>query len=382
MSSQIGAISSINALIGKAFQQPKGNFADSLNSRYTVSLLAVSAGLLLSSHFWGEPITCWTPAQFTKSWTDFVERYCYVHGTYFVPLEEQLSFDEEDRQKVPINYYQWVPYVLACQALSFYLPRFIWTMMSKSTGFDLTGAIKYVDRFWHQVRDNESSLEGRVKQFESRAAAYIWDGIRLARRKKGEQMSFHYMFYAVFQAGNAWIQWLWLNSLLQSSTYTFWGPGIVIDLFSGNDWQVTGHFPRITHCDFTRRRPASVQLDTVLCVLTLNIYYEKLMIFLWFWLLFVAIYSTANAVAWCLSLCITSRARSNITRFFFAHGKHGKQERFFKLLGKDGLFVMQQITTNVGDLPASYLTLAMQNVIEDWDEHDNNDDGNMIPKIK
>lgn len=56
----------------------------------------------------GDPINCWTPAQFTKQWSDFVNQYCYVHGTYFVSLEDELAFDEQDRKKQPINYYQWV----------------------------------------------------------------------------------------------------------------------------------------------------------------------------------------------------------------------------------------------------------------------------------
>jgi len=81
MTSQLGAINSINNLIGKVFTQPKGDFvsflvcfitlgaevpsislsvslqAGRLNSRITVSILGLSAGLLLTTHFWGDPIT-------------------------------------------------------------------------------------------------------------------------------------------------------------------------------------------------------------------------------------------------------------------------------------------------------------------------------------
>ncbi|KIH46334.1 hypothetical protein ANCDUO_23615 [Ancylostoma duodenale] len=88
--------------------------ADRLNSRITVCLLALSSVLLMSSHFMGDPITCWTPAQFTKQWyaqkrwSDFVNQYCYVHGTYFVSLNESLPYEESERRRIPINYYQWV----------------------------------------------------------------------------------------------------------------------------------------------------------------------------------------------------------------------------------------------------------------------------------
>ncbi|PIO66667.1 hypothetical protein TELCIR_11612 [Teladorsagia circumcincta] len=56
---------------------------------------------------------------------------------------------------------------------------------------------------------------------------------------------------------------------------------------------------------------AWLQLDTVLCVLSLNIYYEKLFIFLWFWLLFVAIVSTSNSIYWIGSLCVSTKLSLN-----------------------------------------------------------------------
>ena len=89
--------------------------ADRLNSRITVCILALSSVIMLSGHFMGDPITCWTPAQFTKQWSDFVNQYCYVHGTYFVSLENELAFEDEDRRKQPVTYYQWV-----CQIIGKY----------------------------------------------------------------------------------------------------------------------------------------------------------------------------------------------------------------------------------------------------------------------
>ncbi|ETN78120.1 hypothetical protein NECAME_10569 [Necator americanus] len=172
----------------------------------------------------------------------------------------------------------------------------------------------------------------RIAAFEGRASSYIWDGLRLARSKGSRDMALYYTISTVIQSINAWIQWYWLNSLLQSPLYTLWGPALVSDLIRGNDWQVTGHFPRITHCDFNRRRPASVQ------------------------------------------------ARRIITDYLAtdpdSRGKHLSVEQFFRLLGKDGLFVLQQMALNLGDIPASYLSIAMRNVGEHWIEE--NQDLNLI----
>ncbi|VDL76562.1 unnamed protein product [Nippostrongylus brasiliensis] len=334
--------------------------ADRLNSRITVCLLALSSVLLMSSHFMGDPITCWVPAQFTKQWSDFVNQYCYVHGTYFVSLNESLPYNESERRKIPINYYQWVPYILAVQAFLFYMPRFVWKSLISFSGYDLAGAIQYVDGFWSTVKTNDATFKARIAAFEGRASAYIWDGLRLARNKSSRDMALYYTISTVIQSVNAWLQvsvsnrkkpWSgqirvfdalvqcvhrkkrrpgFTNERAVSETPSAINPFDTASLrpfmireeYHGNTWgnrfQVTGHFPRITHCDFNRRRPASVQLDTVLCVLTLNIYYEKLFIFLWFWLFFVAIVSTMNSVFWIVSLCATSKVYLPYFCNFFA----------------------------------------------------------------
>ncbi|PIO65806.1 hypothetical protein TELCIR_12504, partial [Teladorsagia circumcincta] len=181
MSSQVGAIASVNNLISKVFKQPKGDFADRLNSRITVCLLALSSVLLLSSHYMGDPITCWTPAQFTKQ--------CIW------PLIDNRSCSNE---------------------------------ANSGLGYDLAGAIQYVDAFWTTVKTNDVTFKARIAAFEGRASAYIWDGLRLARNKNSQEMALYYTVSTVIQTINAW---------LQSPLYTLWGPALIHDLIRGDDWQ-------------------------------------------------------------------------------------------------------------------------------------------------
>lgn len=363
MTSQLGAINSINNLIGKVFTQPKGDFAGRLNSRITVSILGLSAGLLLTTHFWGDPITCWIPAEFPKIWADFVDQYCFVHGTYWAHLGEPLEYDKEIRQRVFIDYYQWVPYVLAVQALFFYIPRFIWRALSKFSGFDLPGSVQYIDHVWNQIRN--SHFQNRVETFERQAGPYLWDGIRLSRRQNRGQLALYYVLYTLIQAANATAMFLWLNAVIDSPIYSWNGPSILMDLLHGLDWQETGNFPRITHCDFAKRKPASVQIETVMCVLTLNIYYEKLLIFLWFWFLFVSLVSWANFFNWAKILCFPSSSKLRLQAFLALHsGSAVFLDRFIRALGSDGVFILHQISLNIGELPASYLTLAMYNLMD------------------
>ncbi|GMT24988.1 hypothetical protein PFISCL1PPCAC_16285 [Pristionchus fissidentatus] len=383
MSLSLGALNSVNSLIGKAFKQPKGDFAERLNSRITVGILALCSVLLGSSHFWGDPITCWSPAQFNKQWSDFVNQYCYVHGTYFVRLDQELTHDKEERTKNEINYYQWVPYILAVQALLFYIPRFMWSSLASHSGYDLGGAVRYVDDFWNSIKNNDGAFKNRIASFESRPAVFIWEGLRLARKKAGRELSVYYAASTALQMINAWLQFYWINGFLQSSTYSLWGPNVLVDLLQGEDWMTTGHFPRIVHCDFHHRRPASVQLDTVMCVLHLNIYYEKICIFLWFWLFFVALVSTYNCGSWFLSIMFYRNARSKVRDLLSCTPEGNSapsKDLFFRVLGKDGLFVLQHMALNLGDIPASYLTAAMRNCCEQFADETEEDEENQYNK--
>ncbi|EPB71224.1 hypothetical protein ANCCEY_09686 [Ancylostoma ceylanicum] len=119
-----------------------------------------------------------------------------------------------------------VPYILAVQAFLFYLPRFVWKSLIAVCGYDLAGAIQYVDGFWATVKTNDATFKGepealnlamfslilcgyftaRIAAFEGRASAYIWDGLRLARCKGSRDMALFYTISTVIQSLNAWIQ--------------------------------------------------------------------------------------------------------------------------------------------------------------------------------
>ncbi len=121
-------------------------------------------------------------------------------------------------------------------------------------------AIRVVDQVWREANTTEKAFEGespsslrttkmrdrlfvhpvsgRMASFENRAAVFVWDALRLGRRRRSHQLALFYVFALFFQTLNAWIQWLAWNLFLQTPTYAFWGPPIVADLLQGYDWQV------------------------------------------------------------------------------------------------------------------------------------------------
>lgn len=94
-----------------------------LHYKLTVIALAVFSMLITSKQYFGDPIKCIVDA---KDHKEYVETYCWLYGTYI--YEGTSNINRLDRPKKWQSYYQWVPLILAIQALFFYVPYYLWTM--------------------------------------------------------------------------------------------------------------------------------------------------------------------------------------------------------------------------------------------------------------
>jgi hypothetical protein len=83
------------------------DFADRLSHKYSVGLLVLFTLLVGSSQFVGQPINCWTPAQFTGQMVAYANSICWISSKYFVPTDDHLP-NPKDERTAQINYYQWV----------------------------------------------------------------------------------------------------------------------------------------------------------------------------------------------------------------------------------------------------------------------------------
>jgi len=129
-------------------------------------------------------------------------------------------------------------------------------------------------------------------------------------------------------------------------------------------------FPRVTMCDFKVRRLGNVHRYTIQCTLPINMYNEKIYMFLWFWFVFVAFISTLDLLIWIIRYCL----RGDKIRFlknhlnFYEGGRDQKEKEqvgdfLDNYLRQDGVFLLRLIAHNTNNLTTTEIVCS---VFEKW----------------
>ncbi|KAI6241165.1 Innexin [Aphelenchoides fujianensis] len=341
-----------------SFLQPQSDddFADRANYYITSTALLVTAVLVSLKLFGGRPLECFMPAEFRSSWEDYTEMYCFASSTYWTRMDEEFP-QVEQRQQQLVSYYQWTPFYLVITAFSFYAPCMIWRILYTKSGIQLKELMLFAnDKTNIQPTKREANIRGN-----------------------GHSLIFMYLMNVVFQM-------YLMNWFLQTTNYTFYGWGVLLDLVNGRPWTESGNFPRISYCDMDIRVLGNIQRHTIQCVLVINIFIEKIFVCCGFGLLYTILFivTLSSLVNWCLSsLPFEARKRFIARRLELADVdfRQAKVERELnrfvsEYIKMDGVFVLKMLTIHSGVLICTGIVDNM------WEEFNRSEeDGKISPGV-
>jgi len=382
------------------------DFSDRLSSSYTVIMLLVFAGVVGMNQYVGDPIACWMPQHFTGSHSKYTDAYCWVRNTYYLPMEDEIPADnyEEQSQKKTLPYYQWVSFILIGQAILFYFPNSVWHSFNIKGGVDadtilesansINKADKTDDRgdtlmiIRNQIHRFLSTRKQVVPLGGSKQGVKNAMGPGISSRRFGCYLVVLYIFTKCLYLANVIAQLFLLNRIL-AVEYSVYGIEVLGWMMKSYDWTLSPQvaFPRVTMCDFTVRRLGNLHRYTVQCTLPINLYNEKIYMFLWFWMVFVAICTAVSLVTWILRF-VTPRDRltyiQNHLRMLQRFSNESleddrrKVERFTKnYLRHDGVFLLRLIGHNTNTLTVSEIIGSLW---DNWqDKTDKQDPNGPIP---
>ena len=82
------------------YLRPHGDddFVDRLNYYYTSILICLLSVVVTAKQYVAQPLQCWIPTQFTSSMEQYIENYCWIQNTYWVPMHVHIPDDHMTRK--------------------------------------------------------------------------------------------------------------------------------------------------------------------------------------------------------------------------------------------------------------------------------------------
>lgn len=262
-----------------------------LHYKATVIILLAFSMLVTSRQYIGDPIDCIVD----DVPSSIMDTYCWIYSTFTVPdhyggrvgkdvIQPGVAshVDGESGTKYH-RYYQWVCFVLFFQAVFFYLPRYVWKLWEG-------GRIKMlVFGLDCPIIDEECKADRKQMLVDYIAASWNMQNAYAIRFFLCEFLNF----------ANVVAQIFFVDYFLDGEFSTYGWDVLRFTEMEPEDRvdPMALVFPKITKCTFHKYGPSgTIQKSDGLCVLPVNIVNEKIYVFLWFWLWFVAILSGLNLV--------------------------------------------------------------------------------------
>ena len=224
-------------------------------------------------------------------------------------------------------------------------------------------AIRYIvnqmDRYLIAQRDYRTGCYVRLKHTIAKLCCLV------GGRLYGNYLTVAYLMIKVLYAANALGQ-LFLLEAFMDNGFHFYGLSVIQKLMKGEEWEESSRFPRVTLCDFAIRHHTRLHNYVVQCVLTINLFNEKIFLFLWFWFVFVATVTFFNLCKWLVRSLYwrgqVNYVRKQLRAFDTTSREPGVLAKFTEnYLRRDGMFILRLIGMNMGEVVAAETLCGLWN---------------------
>jgi len=281
-----------------------------LHYKATVLFFITGSLLVTSGQYLGDPIDCIVDGVPSG----LMDTYCWIHSTFSIPsrwtakvgsngdvphpgISPLADLDEGTEVKYH-KYYQWVAFVLFLQATFFYIPKFLW---DTSEGGKVKMLVQDLQNPMIAADDKKEQIGTIVKYFMLNRGLH---GSYALRFFGCELLAFINCIVQIF-----------FTDLFLGYEFTTFGTEVLN--YTGEEAEDRPDpfkriFPKVTKCTFHKYGPSgTVEKKDGLCVLALNIINEKIYIFLWFWMVFLAVV-TGLVLIYRFSVILGSQIRTAI----------------------------------------------------------------------
>lgn len=345
---------------------------DQMHHLATVAIFAGCAALIGMNQYVGDPIHCWVPAQFPDHHAEYAENLCWISSMYYVPMDDMIPYQKEERVKRDISFYRWVVAVLAIQCLMFKFPNMLWKEMRGYSGINVQKIVDmaeevsmatpeeraakihdirvFVDRWLQSYRVYKYNMMVKVKEKMTSIFCFVLG------KRQGTYLTGLYLFCKLLYLVNVVGQFVMLTEFLKFNYWTY-GFEVMEHLGASNKWVDIEHFPRVVMCDFEIRQMQNIQTFSLQCVLSINLFIEKIFAVIWFWLVILMVASFINFGMWCYDIFMSRRREHFVEKYLIILGENNsrKDRSLFKkfvqnYLRDDGVFLLRSVGNNSSEI--------------------------------
>lgn len=239
----------------------------------------------------------------------------------------------------PVEYYQWVPFFLTFQLISFIAPGLFWKWARKRQSLDLDTILERVDGIRDAV-DDEKDREGKISDL----VEYLYETLTPSSNWTYSNLSLTLIFLSMKM-------WTLINVIYQFICLLYFvedgGVSIGVEMITSflNGKLTSRFFPLEVLCDVTIYKLANKQKYTMQCYLSLNYFHDKMFAVLWMWYIFLIIYTTVSLLYFCFSLLpVETFVRPFFSPSLYEDNRKRIKDFYNNMLFTDGIVVLKFIS--------------------------------------